>query len=61
MEGLMEKRRKRAYILLIFSSVFLYLTLTASKNLYSAEKTTLYSLGTFGNLTDLATTMEYYF
>lgn len=61
MEKLMEKRRSRAYVLLIFASVFLYLTLTASKNLYSAEKTTLYGLGTFGNLTDLATTMEYYF
>ncbi len=61
MEAIMKKRRSRAYVLLIFASVFLYLTLTASKNLYSAEKTTFYSLGTFGNLTDLASTMEYYF
>jgi len=61
MDTLMKKRRSRAYVLLIFASVFLYLTLTASKNLYTAEKTTLYGLGTFGNLTDLASTMEYYF
>lgn len=61
MEEQMKKRRSRAYVLLIFASVFLYLTLTASKNLYSAEKTTFHSIGTFGNLTDLATTMEYYF
>lgn len=61
MDEIMKKRRSRAYFLLIFASVFLYLTLTASKNLYSAEKTTFYELGTFGNLTDLATTMEYYF
>ena len=37
------------------------MTLTGAKNLYSAEKTTLYGLGIFGNLTDLASTMEYYF
>lgn len=61
MDSIMKKRRSRAYVLLIFASVFLYLTLTASKNLYTAEKTTLHELGTFGNLTDLATTMEYYF
>ena len=61
MDEITKKRRGRAYFLLIFASVFLYLTLTASKNLYSAEKTTFYGLGTFGNLTDLATTMEYYF
>ena len=57
----MTKRRNRAYILLIVSSIFLYIALTGSKNLYTAEKTTLYELGIFGNLTDLASTMEYYF
>lgn len=60
-EALMTKRRNRAYILLIVSSIFLYIALTGSKNLYTAEKTTLYELGIFGNLTDLASTMEYYF
>ena len=55
------KGRSFAYGLLIFASVFLYVILTGSKNLYTAEKTTLYGLGTFGNLTDLASTMEYYF
>lgn len=55
------RRRGHAYGLLIFSSFFLYIVLTGAKNLYVAEKTTLYTLGTFGNLTDLAQTMEYYF
>ena len=55
------RRRERAYRLLIFSSFLLYIVLTAAKNLYTAEKTTLYTLGTFGSLTDLASTMEYYF
>lgn len=55
------KRRKFAYFLLIFSTIFLYVSLTGAKNLYSSEKTTLYELGIFGNFTDLATTMEYYF
>ncbi len=55
------RQRGRAYGLLIFSSFFLYIVMTGAKNLYVAEKTTLYSLGTFGNLTDLAVTMEYYF
>ena len=50
-----------AYLLLIFSSFLLYIVLTGAKNLYTAEKTTFYTLGTFGNLTDLAATMEYYF
>ena len=53
--------RAGAHRFLIFASFFLYILLTASKTLYTAEKTTLYELGTFGNLTDLATTMEYYF
>ena len=56
-----SKKRSFAYGLLIFASIFLYVILTGSKNLYTAEKTTLYGLGTFGNLTDLASTMEYYF
>ena len=56
-----SKRRNFAYGLLIFASFFLYVVLTGAKNLYTAEKTTLYSLGAFGNLTDLAVTMEYYF
>ncbi len=55
------KSRVGTYWFLIFSSFFLYIILTASKTLYTAEKTTLYELGTFGNLTDLASTMEYYF
>jgi len=60
-EALMTKRRGRAYILLILASVFLYIAITTAKNLYTAEKITLYGLGIFGNLTDLASTMEYYF
>ena len=56
-----SKKRSLAYGLLIFASIFLYVILTGSKNLYTAEKTTFYGLGTFGNLTDLASTMEYYF
>ncbi len=56
-----SKNRSFAYGLLIFASIFLYVILTGSKNLYTAEKTTFYGLGTFGNLTDLASTMEYYF
>lgn len=60
-DRIVEKKRERAYILLIFSSFFMYIILTGAKNLYIAEKTTLSELGNFGNLTDLATTMEYYF
>ena len=55
------KKRNSAYWLLVISSFVLYVVMTCSKNLYVAEKTTLYTLGTFGNLTDLAATMEYYF
>ncbi len=55
------RRRERAYLLLIVASFLLYIVLTGAKNLYTAEKTTLYALGSFGNLTDLASTMEYYF
>ena len=62
MEKFTEKKNKNiAYWLLIISSFFMYIMLTSSKNLYTANKTTLYSLGTFGTLTDLATTFEYYF
>ena len=57
----MRKKRSFAYALLIFASIFMYVMLTGAKNLYTAEKTTLYELGVFGNLTDLASTMEYYF
>ncbi len=49
------------YWLLIIASFLTYVILTASKQLYIANKTTLFSLGIFGNLTDLATTFEYYF
>lgn len=56
-----DRKRNFAYWLLIFASFFLYIVLTGAKNLYVAEKTTLYTLGTFGNLTSLAGTMEYYF
>ena len=43
------KRRKFAYFLLVFSTIFLYVSLTGAKNIYSSEKTTLYELGIFGN------------
>lgn len=56
-----NQRRSRAYGLLIFASIFMYIAITTAKNLYTAEKTTLYGLGIFGNLTALASTMEYYF
>ncbi len=56
-----QSRRSFAYYLLIFASIFLYVALTTSKNLYTAEQTTLLDLGIFGNRTDLASTMEYYF
>jgi len=60
-ETLDVRKRKIAYFFLIFSTIFLYVSLTGAKNIYSSEKTTLYELGIFGNFTDLATTMEYYF
>ncbi|MBQ8309595.1 MAG: MFS transporter [Clostridia bacterium] len=60
-EIVLNKKRNRAYWLLIISSFILYIVMTSAKNLYVAEKTTLYTLGMFGNLTDLAATMEYYF
>ena len=53
--------RRFAYFLLIFSSVFMYIAITLTRNLYTAEKTTLLSLGSFGNLSDLASTTEYFF
>ena len=56
-----QNKRNFAYYLLIFASIFLYVSLTTSKNLYTAEQTTLLDLGIFGNRTDLASTMEYYF
>ena len=56
-----KKSHKFIYYLLIICSFFTYVSLTASKSIYTANKTTLYSLGIFGNLTDLATTFEYYF
>ena len=55
------RRREHAYYLLIVVSFLLYIVLTGAKNLYTAEKTTLYTTGAFGTLTDLASTMEYYF
>jgi len=60
-DRIVEKKREHAYFLLIFASFFMYIILTGAKTLYTAEKTTLSELGSFGNLTDLATTMEYYF
>ena len=60
-ESTVNKRRGRARGLLIFASIFMYIAITTAKNLYTAEKTTLYGLGIFGNLTALASTMEYYF
>lgn len=58
-----EKREKLSHALLIFSTFFLYITLTGAKNLYVAEKTTL--TGFFSELenplTAIASTMEYYF
>ena len=60
-EVILNKKRNRAYWMLIISSFILYITMTSAKNLYVAEKTTFASLGTFGTLTDLAATMEYYF
>ncbi len=56
-----DKRRLTAYRFLIFASFFLYIILTASKNIYVAEKLSLVETGKFGTLTDLASTMEYYF
>lgn len=56
-----NKKQNSCYWFLIIASFTLYVILTASKNLYVAEKTTLESLGTFGTFTDLAFTMEYYF
>lgn len=62
MEKITQKKNNNfAYWLLIISSFFMYIMLTGSKHIYTANKTTFYSLGTFGNLTDLATTFEYYF
>ena len=59
--ALLARKRNNAYWLLVISGFVLYVIMTSSKNLYVAEKTTLYTLGSFGNLTDLAATMEYYF
>ena len=56
-----NKKRSIAYFFLIFSSVFLYVILVLSRNIYIAEKTTLFSLGTFGNLTELASVNQYFF
>ena len=61
MKTLNTEKRSIFYYFLIISSFFTYVALTTSKSIYTANKTTLYSLGIFGNLTDLATTLEYYF
>ncbi|MBR1983117.1 MAG: MFS transporter [Clostridia bacterium] len=61
MKTLNTEKRSIFYYFLIISSFFTYVALTTSKSIYTANKTTLYSLGIFGNLTDLATTFEYYF
>jgi sugar phosphate permease len=56
-----QKNSGFIYYFLIVCSFFTYVSLTTSKSIYTANKTTLYSLGIFGNLTELATTLEYYF
>lgn len=65
-ELILTKRRNRAYWFLIVASFFLYLVLTSSKNLYSAESLTL--ANAFGSGAGdkeirgkLADTMQYYF
>lgn len=60
MEKILQKKNNFTYWLLIISSFLMYILLTSSKNLYTANKTTLYSLGTFGTLTDLSITYEFY-
>lgn len=58
----MSVRKKNSiYYFLIITAFLTYIILTGAKNLYVAEKTTMYDLGIFGNLTALASTMEYYF
>ncbi len=57
----LEKKKNLKYVIFILSSFFLYVIMTGAKNLYVAEKTTFSSVGGFGNLTELAMTMEYYF
>ncbi len=59
--SLRNKNASFKYWLLIISSFVMYIMLTGSKNLYTANKTTFYTLGTFGNLSDIASTLEYYF
>ena len=61
MTDIKEKGTSRVYVALIIATFFMYVALTAAKNIYVAEKTTLQALGTFGSFTDLAATMEYYF
>ena len=56
-----QKNSDFKYWLLIITSFLTYIFMTGAKHVYTANKTTFYSLGTFGNLTDLATTFEYYF
>ena len=60
-ESLIKKKCTRASVFLIFASLFLYVAVTSATGLYTAEKTTLYTLGKFGNLTNLATTLELYY
>ena len=55
------KRKNSIYYFLIITAFTTYIVLTGAKNLYVAEKTTMYDLGIFGNLSALASTMEYYF
>ena len=61
MENSREKAANRVYLLLILATFFMYTSLTAAKNIYVAEKTTLEAIGIFGSFTELAATMEYYF
>ena len=60
-KSLRNKAANFKYWLLIISSFIMYIMLTSSKNLYTSNKTTFYTLGTFGNLADIASTLEYYF
>lgn len=53
------KKQTFAYWFLILATFFMYITLTGSKNLYVAEKTTMTHAGF--NSVALASTMEYYF
>lgn len=54
------KRQTFAYWFLTLATFFMYIVLTSSKNLYTAEKLTMQAVDNF-NPVALASTMEYYF